>query len=1020
MRSASLTAMVAALVAGCSARLPQPPRPESVDPASGRQDVETPITIHGRDFYLDAHASYVDRERSRLESTFRARLGDTELGEVAYVDFNTLTAVVPAGLEQGSHDLTVEDPAGRTGTLPDAFTVLLPERKMVIEDAPGGTGSEVLDEELEVDQTLVLFAVVRLQDGSFVRDAEASWSVSGEIGSLEPASGSRTVLTAIAVGTGAVRADVEGLTGDETGAITVSSCSSDAECADACHTSAVCTDGECSLGEVDRDADGDGLIDVACPGGDDCDDDNPNCGADCTDRDGDGFCSTHDCDDDPDACGAECYPENGAPDVCDGHDQDCDGETDEDPDISWYRDADGDGYGGAGDEISSCNRPEGFVEDATDCADGAESDPACNGLNGSQCHPGVAGDDCDGADNDCDGDIDEDYTPAATVCGRGACTASGELRCIGGEEQDTCAAGSPAADDSACNNQDDDCDGDTDEDYVETATFCGVGACAGNSGNLICSAGVPTDTCDPMQNATVDDAICNNQDDDCDGGTDEDYVVTPSPICGTGECAGNTGEIVCLDGVETSTCNPTQGAVEESEPADNCSDLADNDCDGLTDGDDDACLAMPNRPPVVDFFVDPPVGTTAITFQADASASTDAEDGTGSLIFLWDWDNDGVTDGEGVTSSHVFSTDGAHTVVLMVEDTGGLRAWATFEVTVSPADELVVVTTEIDEADGGATPASPGGGGFSLREAIIYANGRPGKQTIQVPSGYGIDLTSALPPPTDGSGLDIVADGAALNGAGAAGDCLSINVGNNRIFGLEVFDCPGRAITISGGTDNRVARCYIHDNGDGIQLGGTDNILGPDNELARNGARGVKMQGPCLVEWNRIHEHSDMGISLMGQADGSTVRGNVIYANGNGIEISGPAVANVLVQNTIHANLENGVYVGNNITGTDFRNNILSYNGLWGVNGGSANFAIHDYNDYYLNGSGACSDCAALGPNSLTDDPLYVNAAGYDLRLRGDSTLIDRGAILPGLDVNRAEPGDYNGSGPDIGAWESP
>ena len=42
--------------------------------------------------------------------------------------------------------------------------------------------------------------------------------------------------------------------------------------------------GECVMGEVDRDADSDGLIDIACPGGEDCDDENPNCARDCTDR----------------------------------------------------------------------------------------------------------------------------------------------------------------------------------------------------------------------------------------------------------------------------------------------------------------------------------------------------------------------------------------------------------------------------------------------------------------------------------------------------------------------------------------------------------------------------------------------------------------------------------------------------------------------------------------------------------------------------------------------------------------
>ena len=64
-------------------------------------------------------------------------------------------------------------------------------------------------------------------------------------------------------------------------------------------------------------------------------------GGGCTDNDGDGSCVEEDDCDDTDAT---VYP--GAPELCDGIDNDCDGETDEGvPTFTFYRDADGDGYG---------------------------------------------------------------------------------------------------------------------------------------------------------------------------------------------------------------------------------------------------------------------------------------------------------------------------------------------------------------------------------------------------------------------------------------------------------------------------------------------------------------------------------------------------------------------------------------------------------------------------------------------------------------------------------------------------
>lgn len=66
--------------------------------------------------------------------------------------------------------------------------------------------------------------------------------------------------------------------------------------------------------------------------------------------------------------GTGCVPTT---EVCDGSDNDCDGDIDNDPadGSAWYADADGDGYGDGDVSTNACSAPAGYVADNDDCDD---------------------------------------------------------------------------------------------------------------------------------------------------------------------------------------------------------------------------------------------------------------------------------------------------------------------------------------------------------------------------------------------------------------------------------------------------------------------------------------------------------------------------------------------------------------------------------------------------------------------------------------------------------------------------
>ncbi|MBI2638751.1 hypothetical protein HYW83_04125 [Candidatus Peregrinibacteria bacterium] len=269
-----------------------------------------------------------------------------------------------------------------------------------------------------------------------------------------------------------------------------------------------------------------------------------------------------------------------------GIDDDCDGEVNE-CDGAAGIDCDG-GWPGAGNPGLDCN-PGGICG-----AGQVICDPNNNLRTRCSTSSLATTESCDDLDNDCDGATDEGCANECSdgqtqICGDadGVCGEQRGLQtCQAANDSWSNCVGDRRPGTETCNGADDDCNGVIDNGFVGLGVACdGVGACG--AGTIVCKPDGTATNCStnpgmPGFNGSAE--RCNATDDDCDGVMDEgmtDFsgrdlgkVGDPCPL--PGECVLES--VVCDGPLHTGCSTVGRGGVV----TERC-DGKDNDCDGATD-----------------------------------------------------------------------------------------------------------------------------------------------------------------------------------------------------------------------------------------------------------------------------------------------------------------------------------------------------------------------------------------------------------------------------------------------------
>ncbi len=455
------------------------------------------------------------------------------------------------------------------------------------------------------------------------------------------------------------------------------------------------------------DADGDGFGDAAAPHDA------------CTLTDGI-VVDASDCDDSTDSINP------GASESCDERDNDCNGQVDDGVLTSYYADYDGDGYGDDRITQNACVTPTGYAQYSGDCDD-----------EDADYNPGADEIDCDDPnDYNCDGstgfsDVDGDGFAACSECDDGEVTINPDAV-------------------EACDDVDNDCDGDIDEDSASDASTWYVDYDRDGYGSdrfieVSCDAPVDyvsnaddcDDTSDDVNPAVTE--ICNDSDDDCDGDTDEDdaadaamwYVDYDGDGHGSSRLTHQSCDAPSYYVAANDDCDDTEADVYPG-AAETC-DSVDNDCDSVvdnaTDTDGDGATACDDCNDA-DAAVLP--GAVERCNGLDDNCDGEVDEDTAVDAALWYIDYDG--DGYGVTRFTVMACDAPANYVANDNDCDDT------ETDVSPVGAEVCNGVD-DNCDGAVDEGASGDTWYRDDDGDGYGDAADSTESCEAPADYVADAT---------------------------------------------------------------------------------------------------------------------------------------------------------------------------------------------------------------------------------------------------------------------------------------
>lgn len=509
------------------------------------------------------------------------------------------------------------------------------------------------------------------------------------------------------------------------------------------------------------------------------------------------------------------------------------------------------------------------------------------------------------------------------------------------------------------------------------------------------------------------------------GGCDDGDACTLGERCVQGSCtAVDTVSCAPLDACHNAgTCNPLTGlcsnpAKPDGAPCD----------DGVSCTTGEMCVqgvcgfastfsSCANTAPTACLSVTPVAALvgSARTFSADCS--TDLEQPANTLEARFDFEGDGTFDTPFGTTpqSFAYTAPGLYEATVEVRDLAGVSAFSRkFVAAVDPSAD-VLVTTAAAEQDNNATPTNPRGTGLSLQEAVAYANSTGGNKTIRFDGGMQLSLASL--PKLTASNVAIVGEpGTTIDFSSGVGSlpCLVVDGADASVIGLGISGCKREPVTLNG-ANGRLAECDVRGN-QSILVAGTSCTVGPRNELHDFNGEALRISGSAVVvRENTIRDNGGSGLRLLaGSGAGSFVQRNVIARNGgSGILIEANVGAPRVCFNTVDSNTGDGVQaLGPVSPPLDARNNVFTRNRA-PLNVAATAVAFATPNLSFGNRLAGSVDAG------LSADPLFVSADGGDLRIRLESAAVNAGVGM-GVDVNGPAAGDFNGSAPDLGAYETP